>query len=157
MAWLEGSAEEKVEIEATVDEVASFFASPDRFEHCIDDLDELESTGDDTWRYRLEEFSAKGISFQGEYFVEYGRDGNVVTWDPTESDDGEEGNMRSEGRVEVTDLGDGVSEVVYQQTISVELPIPSLMTGAFEPIVSREVQKSAESMLDCVKETLGDG
>lgn len=154
MAWLDGSAEQEIEVSAPLDEVAAFFAHPDRFEHCIDDLEDLEEVDDGVWHFQLEELSAKGISFQGEYYVEYTRDGDVVFWEPA---DGREGNMRSEGRVQLTDLGDDRTRVEYEQKMSVELPIPSLMTGAFRPIVNREVRKAIETMLDCAKETLDEG
>lgn len=154
MAWLEGTAERELEIAAPLDEVASYFASPDRFRDCVDDLEALEEVDDDVWHFQLEEMSAKGISFQGEYFVEYSRDGDVVSWEPAEAEEDEEGNMRSEGQVELTEVGEDRTRVEYQQTMSVELPIPGLMTKVFKPIVNREVRKGIESLLDCAKEAL---
>ncbi|MFB6375890.1 MAG: SRPBCC domain-containing protein, partial [Bradymonadaceae bacterium] len=105
MAWLEGTAEREFEVEAPVERVAEFFADPGQFEHCVQDLDSLERIDEDVWQFTLEELSAKGVSFQGEYQVAYSRDGSEVTWEPTDADK----NMKSEGRVTVEDLGGGRS------------------------------------------------
>lgn len=152
MAWLEGTAEREFEVEAPADRVAAFFADPGQFEHCVPDLDNLEQIEEDVWQFTLEELSAKGVSFQGEYRVAYRRDGQEVVWEPTDVDK----NMKSEGRATVETLGEERSRVVYEEKISVELPIPSLMTKVFNPIVSREVRKGIEEMLDCAKQTLED-
>ena len=148
MAWLEGSASREFEIGADIDEVAAYFANPEKFEHCLDDLETLESVGENQWKFTLQELSAKGVSFQGEYTVEYHRDDHRVRWESTG-----EGNMKSEGYADLEESGDA-TRVDYEETISVELPIPGLMTKVFNPIVSREVRKSVGSMLDCSKETL---
>jgi len=153
MAWLEGTAEREFEVECSADRVAAFFADPGQFEHCVPDLDRLEQIEDDIWQFTLEELSAKGVSFQGEYRVAYRRDGDEVVWEPTDVDK----NMKSEGKASVEQLGGDRSRVVYEETMSVELPIPSLMTKVFNPIVSREVRKGVEQMLDCAKQTLEDG
>ena len=152
MAWLEGSETRDYEIDAPLDDVVDFFGNPDAFEDCLADLETLEKVGEGSWKFTLEEIAAKGISFQGEYTVDYERDGDVVTWSSDE-----EGNMKSEGRMEAEHVGDEQTRVQYEETISVELPIPKLMTKVFNPIVDREVSKGINHMLDCAKETLESG
>ena len=150
MAWLEGTAEREFEIDAPADRVAEFLSDPGQFEDCITDLDSLEQVDDGVWQFRLEELSAKGVSFQGEYRVAYQRDGHRVSWEPVEGDH----NMKAEGSVDVEPLGGDRCRVAYEEKMSVELPIPKLMTKVFNPIVSREVSKGVGEMLDCAKETL---
>lgn len=150
MAWLEGSTEQEFEVDASADRVAEFFADPGEFEDCVPDLDALEQVEEDVWQFELEELSAKGVSFQGKYRVTYRRDGHEVVWEPTDADL----NMKSEGSATVEDLGGDRSRVAYRETISVELPIPNLMTKVFNPIVSREVRKGVDELLECARTTL---
>jgi carbon monoxide dehydrogenase subunit G len=151
MAWLEGTAERDFEVEAPAERVSGFFADPGQFRDCVPDLEGLEEVDEDVWRFTLEELSAKGVSFQGEYLVEYRHDGRDVVWGP--AGEGDE-NMKAEGRAEITEIGEGRARVVYEETMSVELPIPGLMTSVFNPIVGREVRKGVGHMLDCAIETL---
>ncbi len=151
MAWLEGTAKREYAIGAPAERVAEFFADPGQFEECVPDLESLQEAGEGVWRFTLEELSAKGVSFQGEYLVAYRRDGDEVIWEP--AGEGDE-NMKAEGRAEITELDEGRTRVGYEETMSVQLPIPGLMTGVFNPIVSREVQKGVGEMLDCAKQRL---
>jgi carbon monoxide dehydrogenase subunit G len=151
MAWLEGTAERDFQVEAPVERVSEFFADPGQFRECVPDLASLEEVDEDVWRFTLEELSAKGVSFQGEYVVEYRREGQDVVWGP--AGEGDE-NMKAEGRAEIVEVGEGRTRVEYRETMSVQLPIPGLMTSVFNPIVGREVRKGVGEMLDCAVETL---
>jgi len=150
MGWLEGDAERDYEIDAPLEDVIDYFSSPDNFSECLSEMESVDKVADSRWRFVMEEMSAKGISFQGEYEVEYERDGSTVRWYPG----GREGNMKSEGKAEFEETTDGGVHVSYEETISVELPIPSLMTKVFKPIVSKQVSKGVNGMLDCCKKTL---
>lgn len=154
MAWLEGSVEYEKVIEAPGEEVKGFFGDPSVFTQCVEDVEELEELADGRWRFTLEEMSAKGISFQGEYTVRYHHGDDRVWWDPAgdESD-----NMKADGAIRIEERADDRTKIYYDETMSVDLPIPSLMTRVFNPIVSRLVKKGVESMVDCAKAKLEAG
>lgn len=149
MAWLEGTEEREFVIGAPKEEVAAFFANPDEFGDCLEEMESIEAVDDSTWAFTLEELAAKGISFQGYHETEYRRDGDVVEWESVGDD-----NMRTEGVVRVEAVDDDRTRVDFEETIGAKLPIPGLMASAFEPIVAREVRKGINSFLDNAKDEL---
>lgn len=152
MAWIEASHQRKIEVDRPADEVAAFLSTPSQLRHCMGELERGEEVDEQTWRWIMKEIGARNITFQGDYTVRYQRDGDVVTW-KTEG----EGNMRTEGRAKVRDLGGGRSEVNYEETLASDLPIPRLAAKVFGPIVAREVRKGIDGLLDNVQEYLNAG
>ena len=145
MTWVEGSHQRDFEVDVPLDEVADFMSQPAHLRHCMVDLDEGEEIDDKTWCWRMKEVGAKNITFQGIYTVRYERDGDVVTW---ESVDGEEDNMRTQGRAEFEAIDEGRTKVSYEETITTNLPIPKLARRVFRPIQRREVKKGVNGFLD---------
>lgn len=149
MAWLEGTEEREFVVDAPKEDVAAFFADPDEFGDCLEDMESIESVGDSTWAFTLEEIAAKGVSFQGYHETEYRRDGDVVEWE-TVGDD----NMRTEGKARLEAVDEGRTRVDFEETIGAKLPIPGLMASVFEPIVAREIRKGVGTFLDNAKDEL---
>jgi carbon monoxide dehydrogenase subunit G len=151
MTWIEGSESRDYTIDAPLEEVADFFSDPERFHTCVDEVESIEQIDDDTWHWRLEEMSVKGVGFQGEYDVRYDRDGDEqVVWETID------GNMRSEGEAVFEALGDGRTRVRYEETLAADLSIPSLMGSVIKPIASRMIGHGINSFLDGAKERLED-
>ena len=148
MAWIEGTHEETFVVDAPYDEVVDFFCDPARFKEAFGQMEVTEEVEEDVWKWVLVEKNEKGIKFQGRYVVEYQRDDNVVEWTTRE------GNMRSEGRTEVTDLGGDQAEVHYVETIATDLPIPKLAAKIFRPIVAREIRGGVGEFLENCRQIL---
>lgn len=152
MAWIEASHQKSIEVDAPKDEVAEFFASPDKIRHCMVELERAEKIDEQTWRWIREEIGARNITFQGDYTVRYERDGDIVRWENVG-----EGNMRTRGTVTVRELGPGRTEFTYDETIASDLPIPGLAAKVFRPIVAREVRKGIDEFLAQVEAYLNAG
>lgn len=152
MTWLEASHERTIEVDAPLDEVADFFADPERLRHCMVALDFGEKVDEKTWRWFMKEVGAKGISFRGDYTVTYERDGDVVRWKSHG-----EGTMKSDGVANFKALGEDRTAVTYKETIASDLPIPRLGAKVFKPIAAREVRKGIDLLLDEVIEFVGAG
>ena len=142
MAWIDGTHEETFVVDAPADEVADFFCDPARFQEAFGEMESGEEIEDGVWHWTLKEKNEKGISFKGEYTVEYQRDAMTVTWTTRSG-----GNMTSEGRTEVTDLGGGQAEVKYLEKIATDLPIPKLAAKMFRPIVSKNIANGVGDFL----------
>lgn len=140
MAWIPGTHEETLTIDADYETVRDFFCDPATFQAAFTQLKSAEEIEPDVWRWVLEEKVEKGIKFKADYTVRYERDDNVLTWETID------GNMRSSGRAEVLER-DGGAEVRYSETIETELPVPRLMVKVFKPIVQREVDKGVADYL----------
>ena len=148
MAWIEGTEEQTFVVEAPFEEVVDFFGDPAIFKTCLDQVETAEEVEPMVWHWVLEEKSEKGITYQADYTVRYERQDDSVEWETIE------GNMRSEGVTECTDLGNGRTEVHYRETIATDLPIPKLMAKVFSPIVSREIRSGVGGYLVCARQHL---
>ena len=142
MAWIDGTEEQTFVVRADREAVAEFFCEPANFKACLGQLESAEEVEPGVWHWVLEEKAEKGIKFQGDYVVEYTRDGDTVEWHTRE------GNMKSEGVTRCKALGDGRTEVYYRETIATDLPIPRLMAKIFKPIVAREIRGGVGDFLD---------
>jgi uncharacterized membrane protein len=148
MAWIEGTHEETFVVDAPHEEVAEFFCDPAKFQEALGQVESAEETEEGVWHWVLEEKAEKGIKYQADYTVKYERDGDTLTWHTLE------GNMKSEGKTVVTDLGGGQTEVEYKETIATDLPIPKLMAKVFKPIVAREIAGGVGDFLEKSRELL---
>lgn len=151
MAWVEGVVERTFVVDAPLEKVASFFCDPAQFQAAFGSMEKSEEVEDGVWNWTLEEKSEKGITFQGIYKVKYVRDGDSVTWETLE------GNVRSNGTTRCRDIGGDRTEVVYNETMQTDLPIPRLAAKVFKPIVSREVRAGIGDFLDRAKEIIESG
>jgi uncharacterized membrane protein len=147
MAWIEGSLERTYTIDAPHEEVVEFFTEPGEFKSCFGEMESGEEIEEGVWHWVLEEKSEKGVTFQGDWVVEYDWDGEEFTWSTRE------GNTRSRGSTTFRDLG-GSTEVSYEEHMEVDLPINRLVAKVFGRIVGREVSQGIGDFLDCAKETL---
>ncbi len=141
MAWVSGSASRTFFVQRPVDEVRGFFFNPERFKEAMSQLESGIQERPDVWRWVLIPKTELGITFQGDYTVEYSPETSRSSWRTLE------GNMRSSGEVVVRERESGV-EVEYNETLEVSLPVPKIMAKAFGPIVSREVRHGVGDFLD---------
>lgn len=148
MAWIEGTHEETFTVNADYDDVVAFFCDPAEFKRAFNQMESMEEVEDGVWEWVLEEKNEKGIKFQGRYVVDYVREGDTLTWSTRE------GNMRSEGKTEITDLGGGQTEVHYVETLATDLPIPRLAAKIFKPIVAREIRQGVGEFLEICRDLL---
>jgi carbon monoxide dehydrogenase subunit G len=150
MAWIEGTEEQTFVVNASYQDVVDFFNDPATFRECLSQIESAEEVEEGVWHWVLEEKAEKGIKYQADYTVKY-----------ETTDDGQgkwhtlEGNMRSEGVVECSEVDEGRTEVHYKETIATDLPIPKLMAKVFRPIVAREIRKGVGSFLDCARARFG--
>ncbi|RAL21520.1 hypothetical protein DL240_11700 [Lujinxingia litoralis] len=152
MAWIEGTATKTVIVDAPLEEIATFFATPAQIKECMGDLERFEVVDETTYRWILKAMGAKGISFQGDYTVRYWREGDVVRWESLPG-----GTMKTTGQVRLRELGPGRTEVTYDETLASDLPIPRLGAKVFRPIVAREIVRGVDSFLDGVRTYLNAG
>lgn len=153
MAWIEGSHKRTFSVNVPLDEAADFMSDPGRIQRAMVSLDVSEKVDDQTYRWLLKEIGAKNITFRGDYTVRYSREGNKVTWESLE----DTGNMRTSGKAEYKDLGNGKTEITYEETLASDLPIPKLAAKVFRPIVAREVTKGIDEFIDALEETMNKG
>lgn len=153
MAWIEATHKRTIEVKAPLDEAADFMADPSRLKKCMISMEEFEVVDEKTYRWLLKEVGAKNITFRGDYTVHYERDGDVVTWESLEG----KGNMRTSGKATYKALGENHTEIVYEETLASDLPIPKLAAKVFRPIVAREVAKGIDELIDAIEETLNAG
>ena len=151
MAWIDGTEEQTFVVSASLEDTLNYFGHPAEFKQCFTDLESSEEIEEGRWRWTLAEMSAKGVSYQAKYTVEYTIDeaSNKVTWETV----GDDNTMRSNGSAELSEVSDG-TEVDYTETISADLPIPGLMAKVFKPIVSREITKGVGEFLECSRKHL---
>lgn len=150
MAWIEGTEEQTFVVNAAYQDVVDFFNDPATFKECLSQVETAEEVEKGVWRWVLEEKAEKGINYQADYTVKY-----EVTGEGRGEWHTLEGNMRSEGVVECTEVAEDRTEVHYKETISTDLPIPRLMAKVFRPIVAREIRKGVGSFLDCARARFG--
>jgi carbon monoxide dehydrogenase subunit G len=150
MAWIEGTEEQTFVVDAPYQDVVDFFGDPATFKECLDQVESAEETEGGVWHWVLQEKAEKGIRFKADYTVKYEMTGEGrVQWHTLE------GNMRSEGVTECSEVGEDRTEVRYKETIATDLPIPKLMAKVFRPIVAREIRKGVGSFLDCARARFG--
>lgn len=149
MAWIDGTHEETFVVDAPYDEVVAFFCDPARFQEAFGQMETCEELEELVWHWVLAEKNEKGVKFQGDYTVEYTREGDSLSWSTRDG-----GTMTSEGQTKITDLGAGQTEVEYRETIATDLPIPKLMAKVFKPIVSREIASGVGEFLERSREIL---
>lgn len=150
MAWIEGTHEETFVVDADYDDVVAYFCDPGQFKAALAQVESAEEIDENVWRWVLEEKKEKGIRFKADYTVEYTREGDSLTWTTRE------GNLRSSGKTELTDLGGGQTEVAYVETIATDLPIPKLAAKVFRPIVAREIAAGVGDFLERSRGILND-
>ena len=71
MAWIDGELDDTIVVHAPYDDVLRFFQSPDLFRQGFKTMDHYEELEGNVWRWILQEKSAKGMTFQGDYKVRY--------------------------------------------------------------------------------------
>jgi len=142
MAWISGRYERVFEVNRSLDEVSEYFLDPDRFRAAFNQLQSFENLGDQKWRWILLPKTELGVTFQGDYTVQYERDGLAASWSTLE------GNMRTSGRVACREVDTARTEVTYSETLEVELPVPKFSVRLFQPIVAREVKHGVGDFLD---------
>ena len=153
MAWIEATYKRTIEVNAPLDEAADFMADPSRLKSCMLSVEEHEVIDEKTYRWLLKEVGARNITFRGDYTVRYERDGDLVTWESLEGT----GNMRTSGKATYKEIGEGRTEIVYEEVLASDLPIPKLAAKVFRPIVAREVGKGIGELIDAIEETLNTG
>ncbi len=151
MAWVEGVVERTFVVNAPLEKVSSFFCDPAEFQAAFGSMEKSEEIEEGVWHWTLEKKSEKGITFQGIYKVKYTRDGDSVRWETLE------GNVRSNGSTQCRSLGGDRTEVVYNETMQTDLPIPRLAAKVFKPIVCREVRAGIGDFLDRAKSLIESG
>ncbi len=143
MAFIEGAQSRTFVVSASPERVLTYFSDPEQFRDANAEVESLVESAPGTWRFTLKAKSEKGITFQGVYDVRYSREEQgVVRWETVC------GNMRTSGLVRARALSEAETEVVYEETMAPDLPIPALLARVFKPIVAREVQQGINTFLD---------
>lgn len=153
MPWIEGSHQRTFTVNIALDEAADFMADPARLKRALVSLDRAERVDEQTYRWILKEIGAKNITFQGDYTVRYERQGNRVAWESVK----DTGNMRTKGTAEFVELGEGKTQITYEETMASDLPVPRLAAKVFRPIVAREVTRGIDEFIDSLERTMNSG
>jgi hypothetical protein len=93
-------------------------------------VDRAEVVGEGRLRIVLAAQQHGPYRFQPDYVIWYRREGDDVVWTPVS------GNLSNTGRARFFDTGAG-ARVEIEQSIGLELPIPSLAVGLVRPVVDR--------------------
>ena len=114
-------------------------------------VEELEDLGDNTFRWNMEKVGVGDHAIQTIYACQYdANDGDkTVTWSPIKG----EGNGVVSGSWSLTESGGG-TQVNFDTTAVMELPLPGLLKLAISPVVKHEFNTMVETYIDNLKSAL---
>jgi len=152
MAWVSGSARRTFRIRAPRARVYEFLTTPDQISEALIDLERKELLDPATARFTYKARTERGVTFQADCTVRYTGNGtDQVQWAPHGD---APRTLKCSGSARLRELGGDLTEVVYEENSSTDLPIPGLLARVFKPILAREIKKGVHEYLDRVKAVL---
>ena len=131
MAWFEGTHTETRTIPGSVDAVRAHFADPAAIVANTEDLESSEVDGG-TIHFVLKLQDHGVAKFKGDYRCTYAVEDGVLTWSTAEG-----ANTRQSGKATFKDLGDGQTELAYEETVAVDMEVAAMMAPMLKPVVSQ--------------------
>ncbi len=150
MAKLNTVVSKKITIKAPLDKVYELLSDYEKSAANVPDLKKIEKKSDDTYRWEFEPVGVKGISIQVKYDVKFSTTPKEeIAWETIPGS----GNAEVKGKFTLKEKNDS-TDVTLSMDVTVEAPIPRLMTKLAKPILEKEIKELVEGYLANIKKTL---
>ena len=152
MADFTGERDRTLRIRKPVEVVFAKLTDPEVRASCMTDLERFERLDEGAVRWIMKEENQKGIRFRPDYTVRYEDNGkDSFSWRTVT------GNPRSAGRGSVRAVGEDETEVVYHESITLDIPVPRLLAPVIRGLVSGQIASGVDRFLDSMKRTIERG
>lgn len=128
MPWFEGTHNETRTVNKSIEQVKAHFAALDTIIANSADVETATVDGD-TVHFVLKAQDHGVVKFQGNYKATFVLAGDTLTWTSAE-----DGNTKQSGSATFASV-DGGTEVVYTETVAIDLDIPAMMAPMVKPMI----------------------
>ncbi len=149
MAKLNTVVKREVKIKAPVEKVFELLSDYERSASHVPDLEKIEKRGE-IYHWEFKPVGVKGINVKVQYDVRFSNiPQKEVSWETIPGS----GNAEVKGKFELKGEGDETS-VTLTMDVTVDAPIPRLMTKLAKPILESEIKNLVEGYLTNIRKTL---
>jgi len=148
VTWIETRTERTLRFEAPIEKVYAFLADVQRSGSLFPGIERIEDLGELRYRWVLLERNTAGLSFKGDYVVQYESNGeDELRWRTVS------GNMSNSGTWKLVAEGRGVVGTV-EVFVGVDIPVPRLLRPAVKLFTEREAARGVEQHNDAIKRAI---
>lgn len=146
MPWFEGTHTETRTLSVEAATLRAHLQDPQTMIQASKGV-ETATVDDGVVHFQLEEEDHQVVKFKGDYKVRYENVDGGVRWTTLPG-----GNLDQAGEATVRDLGDGTSELVYTETVKIDLGVPGMMAPMLKPMIgpmlAGEVKSFVQRLVD---------
>ena len=150
MAKVNSVIKETITINAPSKKVYELLSNYEKSASHVPDLRKIEKLAEDTYRWEFEPVGVKGINIQVKYSVKFSTiPEKEVSWETIPGS----GNAEVKGKFEINDKG-GSTELTLSMDVTIDAPIPKLMSKMAKPLLDKEVKDLVKGYLENIKKSL---
>ncbi|HLV78426.1 MAG TPA: SRPBCC family protein [Marinobacter sp.] len=142
----------ELEIPAGYDEVFDLLADVPRSVSHFPKVDRLVDLGGNAYRWEMEKVGVDKHAIQTVYACTYHADkaAGTITWQPVKG----EGNAEVSGAWTIRALSDSATNVRFQTSARLTVPLPSLLKLAISPVIKHEFNGLVDTYMNNLKNAL---
>lgn len=149
MAKFTGDYKEVFELSVTPEVAKAHFSHVETIAANYGPVESWEKLDDERLHFVLKEQKAKGESFTPDFVARYHfTEPDTLVWET------EEGNMISQGRAIFSGTASGGTQVDYQGTIEMELPLGRILSKIISPIAGKLMKNGIRDYVDRMKKAV---
>jgi carbon monoxide dehydrogenase subunit G len=133
---------------ANPEQTLAFLSDPSTWIAHQDEIETTRDLGNHTLEVTLKEHTHGPAKFQGKYRCTWSRGPNEARWDSAD-----DGNFIVHGKATVRAVAGG-SEVVWNESVDADVPVPRLMVRVVRPIAEAFMARGLEKFAEKLKHEL---
>lgn len=151
MAKISTSVERSITVNSSLDKTYRLISNLKETPKYVPGLEKSETIDDVTYKWTFEPVGFKGINIIVKYTVKYTlTPPDKVSWETLPGS----GNAESKGSFVLEKINDDTTKINLKMEITIEAPIPRLLTKFAKPFLSTEAGNLIDGYLDNIKNAL---